>query len=206
MFVQDHLGNQSILVTGTSRPYDRIANRAARMVAFTLVGNGFSLVTGNAPGVDKTVSSSYCFELARVGGIAGLGYTQLRLPWFSRGSLLPIRSYRASSEMTVRLKNRQDWLEEARARADAVVMLGGRKGALSIVNRFIDSGKPVFPVPFTGGQSNEVFREILRNWCDNPVPGLSRSQSFAWRFPGHPALARWQTCCWEPCRSIRMSS
>lgn len=49
-------------------------------------------------------------------------------------------------------------------------------GSLAIVNRFIEMGKPVFPLPFSGGQSDDVFQNILGWWKENPVPGLSRSQ------------------------------
>ena len=181
--------NKTVLVAGTARPFNAVATRAARMVGLTLVENGFNLVTGNAPGVDAAAAAAFCFERQRLQldhdtsrGTSTErdrdppGYLQLRLPFLNRGSLLPLRSYHAARENTHRLSNTQDWLEEARARADAAVILGGHQGAMAIVNRFIDCGKPVFPVPFTGGHSNEVFREILRNWCDNPVPGLSRAQ------------------------------
>jgi hypothetical protein len=146
------------------------------MVGLTLVENGFNLITGNAPGVDRAVAAAYCFELERQQGRDDIRYLQLRLPFLNRGSLLPLRSHRTTRENTLQLSSTQDWLESARARADAAVILGGHRGAMSIVNRFIDCGKPVFPVPFTGGHSNEVFREILRNWCENPVPGLSKAQ------------------------------
>ena len=167
--------NKTVLVAGTARPFNSVAIRAARMVGLTLVENGFDLMTGNAPGVDRAVAAAYCFELERQRR-DDQRYLQLRLPLLNRGSVLPLRSYRTASENTLRLSNTQDWLESARARADAAVILGGHHGAMAIVNRFIDCGKPVFPVPFTGGHSNEVFREILRNWCENPVPGLSKAQ------------------------------
>ncbi|MGH9373297.1 MAG: toll/interleukin-1 receptor domain-containing protein [Vicinamibacterales bacterium] len=166
----------AVLVAGTSRPFDRLARRAARMVASTLVENGFNLVTGNATGVDKAVSASFCFELQRRGADVAKRYTQLRLPFGIRGSFWPVAGYRAPASTRLRLARMHDWLEEARTRADAAVMIGGHGGTQGIVDRFMDAGKPVFPVPFTGGCSNDVFRDILRNWCDNPVPGLSKSQ------------------------------
>jgi hypothetical protein len=55
-------------------------------------------------------------------------------------------------------------------------MIGGRQGALHIARRFIDAGKSVFPIPFTGGHSGELFQEVLRTWYESPVPGLSRAQ------------------------------
>ena len=60
--------------------------------------------------------------------------------------------------------------------AGAAVMIGGRSGSLTIARRFIDAGKPVLPIPFAGGESRNVFHEILRTWADAPVPGLSQTQ------------------------------
>ena len=56
--------------------------------------------------------------------------------------------------------------------------MGGAQagGALRIVNRFIEEGKPVFPIPFSGGRSDDVFQEVLSRWGESPVPGLSRDQ------------------------------
>ncbi len=165
-----------VLVAGSSRPFDRVAIRAARIVAATLIDNGFNLVTGNATGVDKAVSAAFCFDVTHRSEDVCARYTQLRLPWYRRGTRWPmIPGYRAKA-CEVRLSHFRDWLEEARTRADAAVIIGGHGGTLTIANRFIDAGKPVFPVPFTGGQSGDVFQEILRNWCDNPVPGLSKAQ------------------------------
>jgi TIR domain-containing protein len=77
-------------------------------------------------------------------------------------------------------------LDEATARCAAVIMVGGHSprrrgrkattGALAIVNRFIEQRKPAFPIPFSGGQSDEVFQEVLARWAETPVPGLSRTQ------------------------------
>jgi hypothetical protein len=40
----------------------------------------------------------------------------------------------------------------------------------------MDAGKPVLPIPFAGGESQNVFHELLRTWEAAPVPGLSKSQ------------------------------
>ena len=58
-------------------------------------------------------------------------------------------------------------------------MVGGGRGALDIARRFIERGRPVFPLPFLGGitgNSDFVFQEILKTWDGHPVPGLSRTQ------------------------------
>jgi hypothetical protein len=146
------------------------------MVALTLAEYELPLVTGNSTGVDKAVATAYCYELGRRQQSIGGRFVQLRLPWWRRGGVWPGRSFSPPREALRRVRVEDDWLEEARTTAAAAVVLGGRTGTLRLANRFIDAGKPVLPVPFTGGTSSEVFQEVLRNWCDNPVPGLSRSQ------------------------------
>ena len=174
-----------ILVTGTSRPWDETALRAARMVGRTLAERGFGLVTGNATGVDMAAADAFCTQVARQGCDLGGRYTQLALPYWRRGSFWPIPGYDAR-ESRVALRGTQQWLEEAAARCAAVIMLGGHAGrkrnalagggALRIVNRFMEEGKPAFPIPFSGGDSDEVFQAVLKQWSESRVPGLSRDQ------------------------------
>lgn len=165
-----------ILVMGSSRPFERVPIRAADMLGATLAMSGFGLVSGNATGVDKAVAHAFCSVLARQNLKLSDWYCQLSLPFMRRGGLWPLPGYRAPDGASVSVKNPLEWEEEAIAQSDAALMIGGRRGALRIAHRFIDAGKSVFPIPFTGGQSGEVFQEILRTWHDCPVPGLSRAQ------------------------------
>ena len=166
----------SVLVTGGGNPWNRIAVRAARMVGLTLAEHGLGLVTGNSTGVDKAVAVAFCNELKRRKEPCEERFIQLRMRWWRRGGFWPGRAFRAPEGTNSEVGSEDDWLEEARTSAAAAVILGGRAGTLRIANHFIDAGKPVLPVPFTGGTSSEVFQEVLRNWCDNPVVGLERSQ------------------------------
>ena len=165
-----------VLVAGSSRPFDRVAIRQARLVSATLAEYGFDLVTGNAPGVDKAVAAAFCFEVKKAKQKVTSRYAQLSLPWWRRGTRWPFWPGYPGGLSRVKFRRFHEWLEEARSCADAAVIIGGHGGTLTIANRFIDAGKPVFPMPFSGGQSNAVFQEVLRNWCDNPVPGLSKTQ------------------------------
>jgi hypothetical protein len=55
-------------------------------------------------------------------------------------------------------------------------MIGGSGGSFGLAQSFIEAGKPVFPIPFVGGESRRVFEAVLADWSDVPVPGLQRSQ------------------------------
>jgi hypothetical protein len=154
------------------------------MVGRTLAERGFGLATGNATGVDQAAADAFCSQLTRQGCDTGARYAQLALPYLRRGSYWPMPGYDAG-ESRVALRSTNEWLEEATARCAAAVMVGGHAsrttraqagGALGIVNRFIEEGKPVFPIPFSGGRSDDVFQEVLSRWGERPVPGLSRDQ------------------------------
>ena len=154
------------------------------MVGRTVAERGFGLVTGNATGVDSAAAKAYCDHVARAGGDTVDSYTQLALPYARRGSPWPLPGFDAGPS-TEALRSTNEWLDEATARCAAVVMVGGHahrrggrvtSGALAIVNRFIEQGKPAFPIPFSGGQSDDVFQEVLARWAETPVPGLSRTQ------------------------------
>jgi hypothetical protein len=83
----------------------------------------------------------------------------------------------------VTVANFDGWIEEALARCDAAVLIGGSKGALRIARTFIDAGKPVFPIPFVSGGADEVFRDLVTTWSDSPVPGLTRNQFLSLALP-----------------------
>jgi hypothetical protein len=172
------MGNhmKRILVTGTSSPFDHKAFRAAYLVGVTLAQSEFGLVTGNEAGVDPTVSRAFCSELARSGRKQTEWYCQITLPYLKRRSQFPRRRFRAEPESTIKARDFDEWIEEAITRSDAAIMIGGHSGALQIARRFIDVGKPVFPLPFTSPRAEEVFQEILKTWCASPVPGLTRNQ------------------------------
>lgn len=176
-----------ILVVGTTftvpLPWYRPFRRLADMVGRELARSGFGLLTGNTPGVDKVAARAFWAECLRRGLAPEAGYQQLWLPHFQRGYFLPGEGFAAPAEGTVRLSDYDEWIEQAIGRAGAAVMIGGRSGSLAIARRFIDAGKPVLPIPFAGGESREVFHEILRTWGEAPVPGLSQTQFLSLAVP-----------------------
>lgn len=167
-----------VLGTGWTRPAVR---RVARMIGTTLVEAGFGLVTGDSTGVDHWAADAYCAERRlREEPIPG-AYFQITLGgmrFFRRGGL-PLPGYPAPAECRVPAREVEDWKRQALARSHAAVMVGGGRGALDLARRYIERGRPVFPLPFTGGltgHSDFVFQEILKTWDSHPVPGLSRTQ------------------------------
>jgi hypothetical protein len=167
---------QQVLVTGSGNPFIRSAESAARIVGRALAEYGFGLVTGNAPGVDKVVSKAFCDAAAPSPGSPLPRFTQICLPWHQRGGLWPVRAFAAPAKCRIEVADEDAWLNCAHKLAGAAVILSGGGGTKRIANRFIERGKPVFPVPFTGGTSSKIFLEVLSRWASDPVPGLTRDQ------------------------------
>jgi hypothetical protein len=153
------------------------------MVGTTLAHSGFGLVTGDATGVDFWVARAFCAALKQLRLEESDYLSQISAGFMRRGSLFPLPGYRPGPRSRIKVKSHEGWIEDALSRSDAVVMVGGHRGALRIARRFIDSRKPVFPIPFTGGHSDEVFQEVLKTWTDNPVPGLTRNQFLSLALP-----------------------
>jgi predicted Rossmann-fold nucleotide-binding protein len=172
--------NRFVLVIGTGWT-GSATRRAARMIGTTLADAGLGLVTGNSTGVDRWVADAYCGERTGRGEPVAGAFLQITLGglrFFRRGGA-PWPGYNAPAECRIRTRTVEDWKREALAHSHAAVMVGGGRGALDIARRFIERGLPVFPLPFMGGltgNSDFVFREILKTWDSHPVPGLRRSQ------------------------------
>jgi hypothetical protein len=81
------------------------------------------------------------------------------------------------------VRSDREGFEAALAKSDAAILVGGHRGTLAMARRFMDRAKPVFPIPFSGGRSNEIFQEILRTWSDTPVEGLTRTQFLSLALP-----------------------
>jgi TIR domain len=163
-----------ILVTGSARFWETDASRRARRLGADLADHAFRLTTGAEPGVDKAVAEGYCARARARGVELRDSFTQLKEPFRLRSWLNVTAGFDAGQYR--RLVARSAWLDAALETCDASVMIGGHVGAFTIAQRFLDAGKPVFPMPFVPGRSDEVFQDILRNWLDRPVPGLTRHQ------------------------------
>jgi hypothetical protein len=163
-----------ILVTGSARFWEKPSSRRARRLGSDLADHGFALTTGAEPGVDRAVAKGYCARARQRGIDLQAMFTQLKEPFRVRSWVNVTAGFEAG-ESQVRVA-RGEWIQTAVDTCDASVMIGGRIGAFHIAQRFLDAGKPVFPVPFVPGKSDLVFQDIVAHWLDRPVPGLTRNQ------------------------------
>jgi hypothetical protein len=54
----------------------------------------------------------------------------------------------------------REWLKRVAETADAVVVVGGRNGSISVARDFLKLRKPVIPMPGTDGAALELWREL----------------------------------------------
>lgn len=167
-----------VIGTGFANAHKR---RISRMIGTTLAESGLGLICGNSTGVDRWVARGFCAAKRERGEPIEGALWQISLGFirfFARGGW-PFPGYQVPEACKVRVYDVQSWIQEATARCDAAVMVGGGGAAMEITRNVIDRGKPVFPLPFNGGltgNSDFIFQDILRTWDGFPVPGLTRTQ------------------------------
>lgn len=168
-----------ILVAGSAWASDKEAIWRAQLIGRALARAGLGLVVGSWPGVDAAAAESFLSELAILGKDAGTLFRQFRDPYWRRRSAFLLRHlprYHGPPESTIKLRNTKEVNNTAVAMCDAGIMIGGYGGTLRVARAMIAAGKPVFPIPFSGGQSDHNYQELLKTWNDNPIPGLTRDQ------------------------------
>ena len=167
-----------LTVIGTARPWSPARKRTSQKIGTTLALHGFGLVGGNFSGVDSWVANAFCASLAKRGLSASGRYLQVGVPrWRTPGGWWPGPGFTPrEGAQIIDVPEYWTWTDEVIAHSDGAILIGGRRTSLDIARSFLEAGKPVFPIPFTGGYSDAVFREILRTWSEQPVPGLSKAQ------------------------------
>lgn len=149
------------------------------MIGRALADGGFGLVTGSWPGVDRQTSDAFLAALERRSHDAVGRFTQIhyRRLW-PLSSVAPrdtrlrrvVASGRAAHFETIRL-------------CDAGILIGGIGGVKEVAFELLSSGRPIFPLPLTGGDALVAYAETLERWADHPVPGMTRAQFMSLSLP-----------------------
>jgi hypothetical protein len=137
---------------------------ACRVVGAALAADGHGLIVGGWPGVDYVVAASFAQELASRGEESGLRLTQVvpqgRHPDYPGGQLLQVPPGVAEYTTGLRL-------------AGAVLLIGGLGGTLETAQLAWEMGKPVLPLPLTGGDAHRAFFLTLDDWDRRRPCGVS---------------------------------
>ena len=171
---------KTILVVGSARRLNDEAKRATRLVGAGLANSDFGLVTGSWRGVDRETAQAFIRSVRSNGGCATGRYLQIhkQMRWkpFSTGKKYP-------DELRIDVSSNREAYQETISRSDAAILIGGVGGAKKVAFELVHSGRPVFPLPLTGGDALTTFTEILEQWSDHSVPGLTRNQFMSLSLP-----------------------
>jgi predicted Rossmann-fold nucleotide-binding protein len=158
-----------MLVAGTGnreRLPDELETLCDRIGA-KLAERRFGLVTGGWQGVDLAVSVSFSKRLESLGLPLENFLTQVVehswSPPFRAGRIVPVP------------KGEAEYIESVK-RADAAILIGGVGGTYRTAEYMRISGKPVFPVPKTGGDARKFFKRMLKKWYEGCIPGITSAQ------------------------------
>lgn len=132
---------------------EALGNRLAR--------GSYGLVTGGWRGVDHVVGRAFAEELIR----RGENVLDRLLQVVKEGTFPDYHGGRAAY-----FKEYFDGFTAEIQRADAVVLLGGVGGTYEVASLARQQGRPIFPVPGTGGDA-VAFYNTLREI--SPAPGMA---------------------------------
>jgi hypothetical protein len=170
---------KTIMVAGSARSLSEEARQASRVIGRALAEAGFGLVTGSWSGVDHQTADAYLSALSRLSVDPVGRYTQIHYPRLRLFSAVPP----GAARLRTVLPSGRDAHREAVRLADGGILIGGLGGAKDVAFELIGSGRPVFPLPLTGGDALDAYAEILERWADQSVPGLTRSQFMSLSLP-----------------------
>ncbi len=157
-----------ILVTGAADNLSPEEVEAANQVGAMLAREGYGLIVGDWHGVDWLVKAAFLEALpgheqpARIKHVAN--YREGELVRVPRAEVLeddgPNTGYSRSAILA----------------ADAGIIVSGRKGSKPSMDALLRHQKPVLPVAFLGWDAFEIYRDILADWNERPVQGLTERQ------------------------------
>jgi len=159
---------QWILVTGAADNLNPDEVEVAKQVGAMLAREGYGLIVGDWHGVDWLVRASFLEVLpaeehsSRIKHVAN----------YARGDIVRVNGAKVLSD------DGPDpgYSRSAVLHAHAGIIVSGRKGSKPSMDALLHHGKPVLPVPFLGWDAFEIYRDILKNWNERPVNGLTERQ------------------------------
>ena len=157
-----------ILVTGAANDLSPEEVEAASQVGAMLAMEGYGLIVGDWDGVDWLVRSAFLEALpmqkhsSRIKHIAN----------YHRDDLIRVEGAQVLDDDGFDA----NYSRSAILDADAGIVVSGREGSKPSMDALLRHQKPVLPVPFLGRDAFEIYRDILANWNERPVQGLTESQ------------------------------
>jgi hypothetical protein len=166
-----------ILVTGAASNLSPEEVEVSQQVGAMLAREGYGLIIGDWDGVDWLVKAAFLealpleMQAARIKHVANNQWaTRVRVPG------APVIQNDGPNP---------GYCLTAVSEADAGIIISGRKGSKPSMDALMRFQKPVLPVPFWGWDAFELYRDILAEWNERPVQGLTERQFLELMKPWH---------------------
>jgi hypothetical protein len=124
---------------------------AARAIGQALALAGFDLMSGGCQGVDYLVAEAYVHAVQTRLANVEQRFTQVVQQW--RDPAFP-------GGWIERVNSDSEWTGRVTKSADAVLIVGGMKGAADTARVFMRLQKPAIPLPGTGDAARALWREL----------------------------------------------
>ncbi|XXY47156.1 SUMF1/EgtB/PvdO family nonheme iron enzyme [Sorangium sp. So ce269] len=142
-----------VLVAGTGKifsvPLDDARTLATEALGQALADAGHVLLTGGFPGVDEVTARAFAAQVERLGQPV-----EERLMQVVGRGLQPV--FRGGRTIEVADSPRDAWTHEVLGRCDALVIVGGAELVAELAAAAQERGKPVIPLPWTGGAAQQI--------------------------------------------------
>ncbi len=156
-----------ILVTGAAGGLNPEEVEAAKNVGTMLAREGYGLVVGDWDGVDWLVREAFLESLSQEQQSARIKHV---------ANYRRVRPVRVSGAAILEDDGAKNYSVSAVQAADAGIIISGRSGSRPSMDALMRHGKPILPVPFLGRDAFEIYRDILADWNERPVHGLTERQ------------------------------
>jgi len=159
---------QWILVTGAASELSSEEVGVSKQIGAMLAREGYGLIVGDWDGVDWIVKAAFLESIPREEQASRIKHVANR----QRADLVHV------PDAAVLEDDGPDpgYSRSAVLAADAGIIVSGRKGSKPSMDALMRHQKPVLPVPFLGSDAFEIYRDILADWNERPVQGLTERQ------------------------------
>jgi hypothetical protein len=146
--------NKWIAVLGTGGRLQENEIKACSDIAALLANKGFGLVTGGWPGVDHESATIYYDNIEKLDKGKG---DECLLQVVAEGMELEFQKGR------IEYVNEEEWMKIVMEKCVAIITIGGTGYTYEMFKYVRGHSLPVIPLPYTKGDSQKIYRYLLKN-------------------------------------------
>jgi hypothetical protein len=158
-----------ILIAGTGVEWriDKTIERTSRQLGERLADEGYGIITGGWPGVDKESALAFANRLTNKNVRLSDRLIQIVRKGKAPAFLDGIVKYVDEGEA--------EWLQEVKL-ASAIVLIAGVGGTERTGRYGLENNIPVFPLKSTGGDAQKIYDYMENNWSSRFIIGIELTE------------------------------